>query len=170
MKCIPQTEPVSAIRAANGPWYQSVSKVSIPWAQTSWRPVAQWAATKVAAAERQKRLGKGDRRGRRRPGRRRVALYSAVWAEKSAPHAEIEAQAEQQGGWDQHSRHEDAEGAQQLEQDGQQRYGEDCFGEACRCSLPARQQSLPQADSSHRHRDRDQCEPDDAEGVIAEAH
>ena len=63
MKCIPHTDPVSAMRAANGPWYQSVSKVSIPRPQTSCRPVAQWAATKAAARERQNRLGKGDCRG-----------------------------------------------------------------------------------------------------------
>ena len=49
MKCIPQTEPLSAIRAANGPWYQSVSKVSIPRPHTSCSPVAQWAATNAAA-------------------------------------------------------------------------------------------------------------------------
>ncbi len=59
MKCIPQTDPVSAIRAANGPWYQSVSKVSIPRAQTSWRPVAQCAATKAAAARPSSACGSG---------------------------------------------------------------------------------------------------------------
>ena len=59
MKCIPQTEPVSAIRAANGPWYQSVSKVSMPRPQTSWRPVNQWAATKAAAARAKISWGRG---------------------------------------------------------------------------------------------------------------
>ncbi len=59
MKCIPQTDPVSAIRAANGPWYQSVSKVSMPRPQTSWRPVAQWAATKAAASSANTIWGRG---------------------------------------------------------------------------------------------------------------
>jgi len=48
VKCSPQTEPLSAMRAAKGPWYQSVSKVSIPRAHTSCSPVAQWAATNAA--------------------------------------------------------------------------------------------------------------------------
>ena len=59
MKCIPHTDPVSAMRAANGPWYQSVSKVSIPRPQTSCRPVAQWAATKAAAASAKTVWGRG---------------------------------------------------------------------------------------------------------------
>src|SRR4051812_9024377 len=58
MKCIPQAEPLSAIRAANGPWYQRVSKVGIPRAQASWRPVPQWAATNAAATRANTSCGK----------------------------------------------------------------------------------------------------------------
>ena len=68
MKCIPQTEPVSAIRAANGPWYQSVSKVSIPRPQTSWRPVAQCVGDEGGRGQRDEGLQIGDRwRGRSAP-------------------------------------------------------------------------------------------------------
>ena len=91
-------------------------------------------------------------------------------AEESAPDAVVEAQADQQGGWDQHSGDEDPEGAQQLEQNRQQRDGQDRLGEPRGCALPGRQQPPPQAHSAHRHRDRDQCEPDDSEEVVAEAH
>ena len=82
MKCIPQTEPVSAIRAANGPWYQSVSKVSIPRAQTSWRPVAQWAATKAAAASAKTSWGRGIAGAGGAAGPARGALLG-VWPRKA---------------------------------------------------------------------------------------
>src|SRR6476469_6177973 len=81
--CIPQTDPVSAIRAANGPWYQSVSKVSIPRAQTSWRPVAQWAATKAAAASAKSTWGRGIAGAGGEAGAVGGA-FSTVYAEKAS--------------------------------------------------------------------------------------
>ena len=41
VKCSVQTDPVSAILAANGAWYQSVSKWFIPRSQLYSSPVAQ---------------------------------------------------------------------------------------------------------------------------------
>ena len=136
MKCIPQTEPVSAIRAANGPWYQSVSKVSMPRPQTSWRPVNQWAATKAAAARAESVCGKRDRRGRRR-GQPRHLATSGRYALESATQPNQMPRPTASGGDDQDGGDEDAEGAQQLEQDREQRDAEDCLGEPGGCPSPS---------------------------------
>ncbi len=132
MKCIPQTDPVSAMRAANGPWYQSVSKVSMPRPQTSWRPVAQWAATKAAARSANTSWGRGIAGA---GGADELAGWRLARAirEELATHAEPDAEADRERRDQQDGRNEDPEGAEQLQQDREQRDAEHRLGQAGGC-------------------------------------